>query len=78
MEKRWVLKEQGDASEVAQLSNDLGIDKVLANLLIQRGVKNIRTSKILFSSLARNALRPLPYEGYGQGRGANSRSYCER
>lgn len=48
MEKRWVLKEQGDASEVARLSGDLGIDTVLANLLVQRGVRTFEQSKNFF------------------------------
>lgn len=48
MEKRWVLKEQSDASEVALLSDALGIDRVLANLLIQRGVKTFEQAKIFF------------------------------
>lgn len=48
MEKRWVLKEQSDASEVAQLSAALGIDPVLANLLIQRGVKTFDQAKNFF------------------------------
>ena len=48
MEKRWVLKEQSDASEVALLSETLGIDGVLANLLIQRGVKTFDQAKNFF------------------------------
>ncbi len=48
MEKRWVLKEQSDASEVALLSDALGIDRVLANLLIQRGVKTFEQAKTFF------------------------------
>ncbi len=37
-EKKWQLKPQSETIKVEQLSKDLGIDKILANLLIQRGI----------------------------------------
>ncbi len=36
--KRWVIKEQGNPQQVDMLSASLGISKVLANLLVQRGI----------------------------------------
>jgi single-stranded-DNA-specific exonuclease len=38
MEKNWVIKSQGSEAEVLALSRSLGISKVLANLLVQRGI----------------------------------------
>ena len=40
IEKKWVVKEQGNPASVRQLAQELGIDSVLANLLVQRGKKN--------------------------------------
>ena len=37
-EKQWTVKEQGNPATVRQLSQELGIDHVLANLLVQRGI----------------------------------------
>lgn len=42
LEKKWIVKEQGNPAVVRQLSSELGIDQVLANLLVQR---NITTSE---------------------------------
>ncbi len=39
MEKEWELKESPDPEKVSKLATELGIDKVLAGLLIQRGVE---------------------------------------
>ena len=38
IEKRWVVKPQGDPATVELLSTTLRIPKVLANLLVQRGI----------------------------------------
>ena len=38
IEKKWVVKEQGNPASVRQLAQELGIDSVLANLLVQRGI----------------------------------------
>lgn len=48
MQKRWVLKPKGDAAIVNQLSKDLNINKVLANLLVQRGVNSYEDAKKFF------------------------------
>ena len=39
MEKRWVLKQQGEMPLVQQLATELNIDPPLANLLLQRGIR---------------------------------------
>jgi single-stranded-DNA-specific exonuclease len=48
MEKRWVLKHQGDKDTVQNLAAALNIDQRLANLLVQRGVKNFEEAKAFF------------------------------
>ena len=48
MEKNWVIKSQGAEAEVLALSRALGIDKVLANLLIQRGINTFDEAKSFF------------------------------
>ena len=48
MVKSWVLKEQGNPDVVAELAASLGIDSVLANLLVQRGVTSFDDAKAFF------------------------------
>jgi len=48
MEFRWKLKEQADKERVDDLSEALGISKVLANLLVQRGVTTFDEAKTFF------------------------------
>jgi single-stranded-DNA-specific exonuclease len=48
MEKRWVLKPQGDDGIVEHLSQVLNINRNLANLLAQRGVKTFDQAKAYF------------------------------
>jgi len=38
MEKVWIVKEQGDKDLVDKLSKELNINKILANILVQRGI----------------------------------------
>ena len=37
-QKRWVLKPQGDPAKVEEIATSTGIPRVLANLLVQRGI----------------------------------------
>jgi single-stranded-DNA-specific exonuclease len=48
MEKRWVVKEQGDLQLVRKLAQELNIDEHLANLLVQRGVSTFDEAKAFF------------------------------
>ncbi|MCF8226325.1 MAG: single-stranded-DNA-specific exonuclease RecJ [Bacteroidales bacterium] len=48
MEKNWVIKSQGAEAEVLALSRALGIKKVLANLLVQRGIRTFDDAKAFF------------------------------
>jgi len=48
MNKRWVLKNQGDAEIVQHLSEVLNIDQNLANLLAQRGISSFDEARSFF------------------------------
>src|ERR1035437_3997742 len=48
MEKRWSIKAQAEEALVNQLASEVGIEKVLANLLIQRGVTSFESAKSFF------------------------------
>ncbi len=48
MEKRWVLKQQGEMPLVQQLATELNIDPPLANLLLQRGIRSFDEAKAFF------------------------------
>jgi single-stranded-DNA-specific exonuclease len=48
MEKRWVVKEQGDLQLIRKLSQELSIDEHLANLLVQRGISSFDEAKDFF------------------------------
>ncbi len=47
-EKKWVLKPAADAETVRRLSVELGIDPVLAELLVQRGVNTFEEARTFF------------------------------
>ncbi len=48
MEKRWSIKPESDEDKVDHLSEVLNINRVLANLLVQRGVSNYDEAKAFF------------------------------
>ncbi|MDT8392821.1 MAG: single-stranded-DNA-specific exonuclease RecJ [Bacteroidales bacterium] len=48
MEKRWVFKQKGDDDTVQRLANELNINKILANLLVQRGINTFKEAKSYF------------------------------
>lgn len=48
MEKRWSIWENRDEEAIAQLASVLGIDPVLSNLLIKRGIKNYEEARTFF------------------------------
>lgn len=47
-ECKWILKEQADPSKVERLSAEVGIDKVLAELLVKRGVETFEDARAFF------------------------------
>lgn len=48
MKKNWRIKAQGDPETVKQLSQQLNINPVLANLLVQRGINTFEEAKNFF------------------------------
>jgi len=48
MEKRWSIKPQADETITDRLMSELGIDKILANLLVQRGITTFDEAKKFF------------------------------
>jgi single-stranded-DNA-specific exonuclease len=48
MEKEWVNRTPGEFKEVSSLATALGIDSVLAGLLVQRGVKTFDQARVFF------------------------------
>lgn len=47
-ERKWILKESADPEKVERLSAELGIDKVLADLLVERGVETFEQARSFF------------------------------
>ena len=49
IEKRWVVKPQGNPEAVAAMAAATGISPVLANLLVQRGIDTVEKAKKFFN-----------------------------
>ena len=49
IEKRWVVKPQGNPKAVAAMAAATGISPVLANLLVQRGIDTLEKAKKFFT-----------------------------
>ena len=47
-ERQWIVKTPADEDRAAQLATELGIDRVLAHLLIQRGVSTFEEARSFF------------------------------
>ena len=48
VEKKWIKRENADAETVSRLSSELGIDPVLAGLLVQRGIHTFSQARSFF------------------------------
>ena len=48
MEKRWLIREQGERNEVEALRDALNVDSVISTLLVQRGIKTFDEAKSFF------------------------------
>lgn len=59
MEKRWVVKPQGERAIVEALSAELKMSKVLANLLVQRGIDTKEKAQKFFSPALRDLHDPF-------------------
>ena len=47
-EKRWILRENVDVEIVDKLAESLGVDKIIATLLVERGVTSFKEAKEFF------------------------------
>ncbi len=47
-DRKWTVKPAADPEKAAQLATELGIDRVLANLLVQRGVETFEQARSFF------------------------------
>ena len=48
VERQWTVKPPASEEKTEQLATELGIDRVLANLLIQRGVSSFEQARAFF------------------------------
>jgi single-stranded-DNA-specific exonuclease len=48
MEKRWLVRQDGDLEKVEKLSSVLNVDNKIANLLVQRGIETYEEARIFF------------------------------
>lgn len=48
LDKKWVLKPAGDPEIVSRLTSELGVDRVLAELLVQRGMRTFEEARAFF------------------------------
>jgi len=47
-ERQWIIKAPANAEKAARLATELGIDRVLADLLVQRGVETFEDARSFF------------------------------
>ncbi|MEA1898757.1 MAG: single-stranded-DNA-specific exonuclease RecJ [Bacteroidota bacterium] len=59
MDKRWVIKKPGDAAEVTALAEALDINKSVASLLVQRGLKSFDDARKFFRPELENLHDPF-------------------
>lgn len=48
VDRKWIVKEQGNPADMRLLAQELGVDSVLASLLVQRGIKTYDQAKSFF------------------------------
>jgi len=48
IEKKWIVNEQGNPMTVSRIAEELKIDRVLATLLVQRGITSFEEAKTFF------------------------------
>ena len=58
-ECKWILKEPADAAKVSRLATELGIDSVLADLLVKRGVETFEQARSFFRPSLDNLHNPF-------------------
>ena len=68
-ECRWILDEKADEAKVERLSAEIGIDRVLSELLVKRGVETFEQARAFFRPSLESLHDPfLMKDTEGQGR----------
>jgi single-stranded-DNA-specific exonuclease len=57
--KNWIIKEHGNEDDVRRLAEQLGVEKPIANLLVQRGIKTFEEAKAFFRPSLENLHDPF-------------------
>ncbi|MGB9747044.1 MAG: single-stranded-DNA-specific exonuclease RecJ [Bacteroidales bacterium] len=57
--KNWIIKEHGNEDDVRRLAEQLGVEKPIANLLVQRGIKTFVEAKAFFRPSLENLHDPF-------------------
>ena len=58
-EKKWIFKEPADRETVSRLASELGVDPVLAELLVKRGVSTFQEARAFFRPDLKNLHDPF-------------------
>ena len=58
-EKKWIFKEPADQETVSRLASELGVDPVLAELLVKRGVSTFQEARAFFRPDLKNLHDPF-------------------
>ena len=64
-ECKWIVREPADAAKVDKLSAEVGIDRVLADLLVKRGVETFEQARSFFRPSLDDLHDPFPSRTYG-------------
>lgn len=48
VDRKWIVKEPGNPATVRKLAQELSVDRVLANLLVQRGICSYEQARVFF------------------------------
>ena len=57
--KNWIIKEHGNEDDVRRLAEQLGVEKPIANLLVQRGIKTFDEARAFFRPSLENLHDPF-------------------
>jgi single-stranded-DNA-specific exonuclease len=67
MKKEWILKNPGQENDVHNLAAALNIDNVLANLLVQRGIRTFEQARVFFRPSLSDLHDPFLMKNMGCG-----------
>jgi single-stranded-DNA-specific exonuclease len=63
MERKWIMKDQGDPLVVSQLAESLNVSVYLSNLMVQRGIKTIADARVFFEPDLKDLYDPFMMKG---------------